>query len=180
MKTKKFFSMLTSGVALLLAGGMFAQAATLDIYTDSGKLTKFGTLNWNDAAVTVEAVPDSFLQNWTGGDAAEFAAFKTVFGLPDDAKLSKNEDGNDSFSVLGREFSVKFGGGKLDGAVAYFRITSDPVSFPVSFTWSGEPKLGAGVSHVVSSVPLPAAAYLFGSALFGMAGIGYRRNKKQA
>ena len=29
-------------------------------------------------------------------------------------------------------------------------------------------------------VPLPAAAYLFGSALLGMAGIGYRRNKKQA
>ena len=28
-------------------------------------------------------------------------------------------------------------------------------------------------------VPLPAAVYLFGSALLGMAGIGYRRNKKQ-
>lgn len=32
----------------------------------------------------------------------------------------------------------------------------------------------------VKTVPLPAAAYLFGSALLGMAGIGYRRNKKQA
>lgn len=32
----------------------------------------------------------------------------------------------------------------------------------------------------VKAVPLPAAAYLFGSALLGMAGIGYRRNKKQA
>lgn len=31
-----------------------------------------------------------------------------------------------------------------------------------------------------TAVPLPAAAYLFGSALLGMAGIGYRRNKKQA
>ncbi len=30
----------------------------------------------------------------------------------------------------------------------------------------------------VTAVPIPAAAWLFGSALLGMAGIGYRRNSK--
>ncbi|NVZ08679.1 hypothetical protein HW932_05325 [Allochromatium humboldtianum] len=38
----------------------------------------------------------------------------------------------------------------------------------------------SGVQADVPAVPLPAAAYLFGSALLGMVGIGYRRNKKQA
>lgn len=36
------------------------------------------------------------------------------------------------------------------------------------------------VAGSTPAVPLPAAAYLFGSALLGMVGIGYRRNKKQA
>jgi hypothetical protein len=37
---------------------------------------------------------------------------------------------------------------------------------------------GGSEQYVNNPVPLPAAAWLFGSALLGMAGIGYRRHRR--
>lgn len=45
----------------------------------------------------------------------------------------------------------------------------------------GNPELSnVKLFKTASAVPIPAAAYLFGSALLGLVGIGYRRSKKQA
>ncbi|MBK1716536.1 hypothetical protein CKO27_02525 [Thiocystis violacea] len=46
-------------------------------------------------------------------------------------------------------------------------------------TWRTTLNLGGDLSHMTiygrTAVPLPAAAWLFGSALLGIVGIGYRR-----
>ena len=62
-------------------------------------------------------------------------------------------------------------------------VFSDAESGPVG--WSIEDKTYQGLAAYqfevnVTPVPLPAAAWLFGSALFGVAGLGYRNRRKSA
>ncbi|WP_295399501.1 VPLPA-CTERM sorting domain-containing protein [uncultured Thiocystis sp.] len=64
----------------------------------------------------------------------------------------------------------------------FFEVTAGTTSG----TWSTKEYLGGkGLSHISfydtgTPVPLPAAAWLFGSALMGVAGIGYRRKSQEA
>ena len=55
-----------------------------------------------------------------------------------------------------------------------------PTTVAINFLAVGtSDSLGGYIDDVkLTAVPVPAAAYLFGSALLGMVGIGYRRNKK--
>ena len=55
-----------------------------------------------------------------------------------------------------------------------------PTTVAINFLAVGtSDSLGGYIDDVkLTAVPVPAAAYLFGSALLGMMGIGYRRNKK--
>ena len=169
--------------ALMFMFGGSVQAGTITL-TKAG--SEFGTLSWSDPNVELTTMPDGAgfaLQPWSGN--TELNDFNSAFGTSY-TKLFK-EDFNDAesqdFEIGSSVFSLKFGQkGGSNLAVAYFVISGidTAVNYPVSFTWVGKSRMGAGLSHSASPVPLPAAAYLFGSALLGMAGIGYRRNKKQA
>jgi len=68
-------------------------------------------------------------------------------------------------------------GEKLSPSWAAFTVPIDALSG----TWYTDPTQGGGLSHgnlYGTPVPIPAAAWLFGSALVGGLGIGYRRKPK--
>lgn len=84
-------------------------------------------------------------------------------------------------------FAIKGGNGNGENGIANIVYLMD-TNFRGG-TWKTSGLLNQnnqpGLSHIVllgtgnlTAVPLPAAAYLFGSALLGMAGIGYRRKNK--
>ena len=95
----------------------------------------------------------------------------TSFGAGDVLKSMENPAPN-AVKIHTEYFSMKPGGGQT---IAFFRNTTGAA---ITLTWSEIPGQGGGLSHYSQygpAVPVPAAAYLFGSALIGLAGIGYRR-----
>jgi hypothetical protein len=64
---------------------------------------------------------------------------------------------------------------KKSNSIAFFK---NETGAPINFSMSGDEW-----SHVTgfgAVVPIPAAAWLFGSALLGLAGMGYRRGMTEA
>jgi hypothetical protein len=87
-------------------------------------------------------------------------------------------------------FSLGQPGSGQDGGVNSFSWTMTGLTNVVLSNFSlvgirsqdltGYPGFTSDKAYSNTTVPIPAAAYLFGSALLGMVGIGYRRNRKQA
>ena len=189
MKDKIFNPSLLSLIGLaFLAGVSSAQAATISVgaigyltYDDAdGAVVGYTGLDApNHISSTYAAVFS--LKNY--GDGTEAGKLNELAGTSFGASaVSKIEPAPSTFTINTEYFAVKDASGNQDKGIAFFRITS---GIPVTFTMYSDENLTSplSVSHVSkfgTPVPLPAAAYLFGSALLGMAGIGYRRNKKQA
>jgi hypothetical protein len=194
MKTKTLMrSLFPLAGLVMLVGASSTQAAMVSINVGSG----FGTLSWDDTTGTVMgftgAAPGVLSTanadlydldvlappppNGTS-EKREALALNALAGTTFTTGSWKEDNGNSPFTISHEYFTLKFGNNDgLDHA--FFQITSGG---PITFTYAKGAN-GLGLSHKTTfgnPVPLPAAAYLFGSALLGMAGIGYRRNKKQA
>ena len=126
-----------------------------------------------------------------------------LFGVGDWTEILKLDDSEGTESDNGITLTVNDDPTKTWSVDTY--AGNDPVMFALkggptfsaflmdtsvtSGTWNNESMLtgggdrGAGLSHWsiysggMTVVPLPAAAWLFGSALVGLAGIGYRRKQ---
>lgn len=91
-------------------------------------------------------------------------------------KVENFSGDSNSFNINNRFFAVKFGNfenGK--GGTAFFEVLGPSSSIKVTFTKQD----GSGLSHVTqfAAVPIPAAAWLFGSALLGLIGVGAGRRR---
>lgn len=81
-------------------------------------------------------------------------------------------------------FAIKGGNGDVPNLVYLMQTGSNTGTWKTDGLFNGGENV-PGLSNIrllgtgeLKTVPLPAAAYLFGSALLGMAGIGYRRKSK--
>ena len=86
-------------------------------------------------------------------------------GCFDRVTFKTNSGQTDTFIIDGKEYSFQLTGFLVDGQLA-------------DQFWTKEKKSNMATlqgSVSMSAVPIPAAAWLFGSALLGMVGIGYRR-----
>lgn len=82
----------------------------------------------------------------------------------------------DGSNVIGLS-SQSFGPVAFSGDTAAFAINGVPgIEVVLNIGETGT----ASFNTTLDSVPIPAAAYLFGSAMLGMVGIGYRHNRRQA
>lgn len=80
----------------------------------------------------------------------------------------------DGFNVV-NGISQSFGSVAFSGDTAGFAINGVPgIEVVLNMSTTGTVSFDA----TIKPVPVPAAAYLFGSALIGMVGIGYHQNKK--
>lgn len=181
MKKSTYAFLPLLGLAFL-AGVSGVQAATISVGA-------IGYLTYNDADGTVVGytglpapgdVSSSYatvfsLENYGAGTEAD--KMNSLAGTSFSG-VDKLEPAPSAFTIDTEYFAVKDASGNQDKGIAFFRILSGS---PVTFTMYSDAALTQPlqVSHVSQFVPIPAAAYLFGSALLGMAGIGYSRNKKQ-
>ena len=179
----------SAATAALLAGGLLvaatsvvstAQAETVISIKAVGGSPEVGTLSgaFNVGDVLGFIGPASlsptmaYLFAFTPDNPATETAYlnDTLMADPPAVYASKQETSGPDFSVAGGYFSIKLG-----EDTAFFKNETG-ASLDLTYTQTGT---GAGLSHVTqyNAVPLPAAAWLFGSAVLGMAGIGYRRKQ---
>lgn len=106
----------------------------------------------------------------------ELALLNNLLGLSGASAITGTQphDGDGSGFTTGYQyFGIKKG-----GWIAYFQNTSGG---PVTVSFQETDGTTAEYSHWTgfgAVVPIPAAVWLFGSALLGIAGIGYRRQAK--
>lgn len=113
----------------------------------------------------------------------ELALLNSLLGLTGTNQIT----GSQKFDGAGVGFTTayEYFGIKKGGWIAYFKNTAGG---PVAVTFNNADGTSIdndddGYSHYSgfgAVVPIPAAVWLFGSALVGMAGIGYRRQAKAA
>lgn len=198
MKTKNLRWVLSllalAGVALLVSFSS-AQATTLQVtlsprtdapYTQGGNVyQKVGSLN------------DLYPARWYGSADAVFTAYpnpspsdpaKVLEWIQSDSVIGGIiPNAGDGLVLLTKEDSVPEGSltraWTFDSPVNWVTVHYDAkitawyfangiTEFGVDFIQGNQ---GISNMRAYSSVPVPAAAYLFGSALIGLAGIGYRR-----
>ncbi|WP_209262533.1 VPLPA-CTERM sorting domain-containing protein [Thiorhodococcus minor] len=157
----------------------FVEGASGDI---QGFIGNPGASNdWNDISAYLynggSFVPP---QPNNSGDATEMAMLEILSGNTISSSEFEKDD-SDPFELLKSTYlGLKFGTGDNN--------PDGQANFDHAFFWNKtgqklQISAANGLSHVFSdgtSVPLPAAAWLFGSAMLGLAGIGYRRKAKQA
>jgi len=196
-KTRKTRSLAkAAAVSALLAAGLWAGSAVADATYPmiSGEIAGTdpfpGPLNESPALAKFDVSDDGYpAGTWLDGDApGDYSgAFTITFtdGMSGSWTFNPNlVTGLGANPVLFPSYIAVKGG---DGYLIY---TLDPTVDSVSGNWSTEGlSVGSGntpaLSHISfydtgTVVPLPAAAWLFGSALLGMAGIGARRQSKKA
>lgn len=186
----------------------YPNVATLEITDIAGGVQMTLTPNWssigwenknNDSVNSLEIVMPSL----AGVSAAYSSGAKIKsFDLDAGANMDSSYTSNATSFKIEFEQSVKdkfdsdfnfsiwtvTGGGlstdSFDGLSATANNKPSPIFGIISVSSYSLKDLTPTPSNWVAgsapAVPLPAAAYLFGSALLGMVGIGYRRNKKQA
>lgn len=176
-----------SAAAVFLIGGLVTGAANAN--------TIQFTSNWNDGigAGSVTCVPNceglddgiwsdsqADLYHQASNESAELAQLNSLLGLTGPNMITGYEKFDSKASTF-NSMSYEYWAIKKATSIAYFK---NPGNLPITFSFYDKNGNPVDWSHVTGFgskvVPLPAAAYLFGSALLGMAGIGYRRNKKQA
>lgn len=117
---------------------------------------------------------DVFSMAANASPTAELAQLNSILGLSGANAISGavrfNNEASSFTGMVYEYWAIKKG-----TLIAFFKNDGN---VPVDFRWDGE-----DWSHVTgfgAVVPIPAAAWLFGSALLGIAGIGYRKNAKKA
>ena len=143
-----------SGVAALLAAGLFAGAVQADTV-----ITLNPSFPGGASEVTCE-----------GDDSCSGLVGPVGFGTwSDDTAAVRFNTEASSFDGM----QYEFWGIKKSTEIAFFR---NDTGAPIDFSMNGDEW-----SHVTgfgAVVPIPAAAWLFGSALLGMVGFGTRRGRK--
>lgn len=112
-------------------------------------------------------------------EASELSALNTASGQSFTNTQFTQRDSGNTFTITGEYFLVKFANynGNAQGGTALFQILTPQTATGFTFSYDG-PRDVSHVAEVASAVPLPAAAWLFGSALLGMLGLGARRKMK--
>ena len=136
--------------------------------------------NNNPDSNTPAVLSDSTATGYSIGDSSEnneLAFLNSLLGSLTPPK-SVNQVGTNSGSGSAFTTSAEYFSIKQQTWTAYFKNTSGgsiTVEFnPVEFSHYTE------YGNQVTSVPIPAAAWLFGSSLLGMIGIGFRRKPEPA
>lgn len=187
MKNLKY---LMAALLLTSIGVSSAQAAfIINIYNPDNLTTALATLSGTGSVgdvlgftgVNVTSSTEAYAFAVNSSEATETAFMNSLTNNnPIVTFAGKDESGTNSFEITQRYFSVKFGNyNNGNGGTAFFEIMSNS-SIELTFNKIDN---NSGLSHVTqysSPVPLPAAAWLFGSALMGVAGIGYRRKTQEA
>ena len=112
-----------------------------------------------------------------GNPTDELKLLNSLLGLSGPAAIAGSGDIDDDGT--GFNTGYQYFGIKKGGWIAYFQNTSGG-AVDVAFK-NAAGTSSAEYSHVTgfgTVVPIPAAVWLFGSALLGIAGIGYRRQTK--
>ncbi len=187
---KKVVSMLFLLCSSSVANAVFIDNGTYITDTESGhdwlKLTKTNTLSYN------QVLSSGLLSEWSYVDDVlnlslddfqinEIPAFLELYG---DLQFPEINDKAQSYAITGyQEFD--FGDGFVDWQLNRVRIEADLdpdnpeiqiVDETLLFPNLDAVELFTGHSLVrVSAVPIPAAAWLFGSGLIGLLGIAIRR-----
>jgi hypothetical protein len=102
----------------------------------------------------------------------------SVFSVQFETSSNKDFDSgftNSSWSVLGAGLSTA----SFNGLFADANNKVSPIFGVISVQGYALDGLTPTPSNWVAAVPIPAAAWLFGSALLGLAGLGYRRKQTQ-
>lgn len=192
---------LFAGVALLL-GASIAQAATYyeantvyegnfneDFLNDSPLLAKFEVNSELTDDLGYPVFGGSFVEGGVVSDASYAGAFTVTANTLNEE--SEGIEGAWSFNpdlVTGSpvlyptKVLIKADGGWFFYEVPMGTTSGDWSTGPIAAALMPNGNI-PGLSHISfydTAVPIPAAAYLFGSALIGLAGIGYRRNGKTA
>ena len=187
-----------TSISMLLAVGLFpavVQANTIDFEVsfqgniDSVDCTPScrglfggdainGGGSWDSSSASVY---DKKAIGASSSPGAELALLNSILGLTGtsdaiEGSFSSGSEFGEASSFVGMEY--EYWAIKKGQDIAFFKNDG---SQPVDFSWSGDDwSHTTGFGAKVSVVPLPAAAWLFGSAMLGMAGIGFRRKSKTA
>lgn len=170
----------TAAVASALIGVLPAQAAVLKFQTTS------------TIGIFQNGGPDP-----TVNDTSASFGFNIAFTTPDDLHLTDGFFRDANLNALGGgenntgffDPDANYASGQVyltnpDGA--FLELDFDPATISLPIV-SGSYSFGGGVGDtasgtfvgLVSSVPLPASAPLFGAALVGVGGIGYRLKRRR-
>ena len=181
MKVKLLTSL--GGALLALCFTLPANASSLltfynDLPTDTQRFTVSCTLGcdaWEGTTPTTWGLDGDLFALGSSGDATEIAKVNTVTSKsPAFTSLIKTETGG----FVGFTSSAEYILIKIGSTPNYGLIRNALAGNVFTFTQTGT---GAGFSHssefgTVSAVPVPAAAWLFGTALIGF--IGFSRRTK--
>jgi hypothetical protein len=140
------------------------------LFSDNGSSIEFATFSLNSAAGTSKSVSSLYYREFdfldTGGDLAashfqgDSSSGSSIGGvLGSTLNLGQNTLTNSSFSFGGLSF--------------LFTINAGSTGYPNTFTNFDVRVSGGDVSFEV--VPVPAAAWLFGSGLLGLIGVAGRK-----
>lgn len=136
------------------------------LFSASAPTVSSGAGSWADTTASGFNVSPS-------NESAELAALNTLLGLSGGSAISgvDKTDGDGSTFTTNREyFAIKQGTGTI-----FFKNTSGGSLTIVFKNADGSSAQYSHYTEFGSVVPIPAAAWLFGSALLGIAGLGYRR-----
>lgn len=141
---------------------------------DPSAVDRIGFFRVREGNGTVFNNGDTFdvttMQNSVIGGANNIVAF--LNGTNADLTYTGN-----AFEALGTT-TVGAADSYFRGVAFLFHSSSGDIVFRGTSTFNGGQTRGA--YEGISAVPLPAAAWLFGSAMLGMVGLGYRRRDRKA
>ncbi|WP_200388093.1 VPLPA-CTERM sorting domain-containing protein [Thiocapsa imhoffii] len=187
------------GLALIAASafGSVSQASSLLVFNSSGAPIKAGG-GPNATQYWASCQGDNCMQGIHGTQSAPIFSSESVTGFnigpaseanelsflnnllatsslsqPPVTFVQKTDVAGNSFTTNREYFSIK-----QQTWTAYFKNTSGG-EITIDFgpnSWSHFTEYG----NEVAPVPLPAAAWLFGSALLGLVGVGYRRKRARS
>lgn len=155
------------GVYTLEAGQVLA------LGYDPAQVDRIGFLRIREGNGTTFNDGDTFDQNSVYSSVTSNSG--SIVALLNGTSAELSYTGN-TFDVLGTT-TVGTSNSYYAGVAFLFHSSSGNIVFKGTSTFNGGQT--RGVYPNISAVPIPAAVWLFGSALIGMAGVGYRR-KRQA
>lgn len=182
-----------SANVLPTAAALNANLGNLDAFLAQG-----GTFTWTIAAAgpSTNAPGDQIVFGYSTGTltTAKYGTIDTAIGnaqtfagviqtdLVNSSTASSASDGYGTFSVTASQWQHGFSGGintvstaGLNGALTLYSLVSTTGNPSVTNTAEQITLTSTGFTTNLTSTPLPAAAWLLGSGLLGLIGVGRRR-----
>lgn len=195
----KILSSAVGGLALLaISFGANALVIDEDVHINGNSSVTGNTMSFTNQTISDGTIDGN---NLTSGWAAQMSNIQVPLTLGNKSpslsvwtvtqagneyklKLDSVSDYTDLITGSGKIRSISFSGAgtlttnmSTDSAAALFALTAQ--FYNKDGAWLPDPAKGSNSTMTVQVVPIPAAAYLFGSALVGLVGIARRRRSTQ-